>query len=180
MLHSTKYHLIFVLSSQKSYMKLKFQILRIIFFSVILTAGNMLIKAQSRPDTQAVQGLYKEIYHMDSVLFDAFNSHDMEKLKTLFTDDLEFYHDLGGLTGYQKNMETFKTNFEKNNGLRRALVKGSLEVYPIKDYGAIETGAHTFCHIENGKSDCGTFKFVHIWQKKNGEWKISRVVSYGH
>jgi len=126
------------------------------------------------------QGVYDTIAHMDSVLFNAFNAHDLDKLKTLFTDDLEFYHDLGGLTNYTQNMEAFKNNFAKNNGLRRELVPGSLEVYPVKDYGAIEIGAHKFCHIENGSQDCGTFKFAMVWQKKNGEWKISRVISYGH
>jgi len=69
---------------------------------------------------------------------------------------------------------------KNNNGLRRELVKGSLEIYPIPGYGAMEIGEHKFCHLENGKQDCGTFKFVHIWEKKNGEWKISRVVSYDH
>ena len=126
------------------------------------------------------QELYDTIAYMDSVLFDAFNSHNLDKLKTLFTEDLEFYHDKGGLTGYEENMKNFTENFAKNNKLNRKLVPGSLEVYPIKDYGAMEIGSHTFCHIENGKEDCGTFKFVHVWQKKDGAWKISRVVSYGH
>ncbi len=38
----------------------------------------------------------------------------------------------------------------------------------------------SFCHVENGKNECGTFRFVHIWQKKDGEWKISRAISYSH
>jgi Domain of unknown function (DUF4440) len=161
-------------------MKSKFFLLKHIFLLFILIALVNLTNAQSKKDSLANQNLYKEIAHMDSVLFDAYNSHNVDKLSTLFTNDLEFYHDLGGLTNHAQNMEAFKNNFAKNNGLRRDLVPGSLEVYPVKDYGAIEIGAHTFCHIENGKQDCGTFKFVMIWQKKNGEWKISRVVSYGH
>jgi hypothetical protein len=64
--------------------------------------------------------------------------------------------------------------------LRRDLVKGSLEVYPVKDYGAIETCLHKFCHVENGKDDCGTFKNVMVWQKKDGQWKVTRVISYDH
>jgi hypothetical protein len=161
-------------------MKSKFLLQRFIFLPVILIAAINLTNAQSKKDSLANQDLYKEIAHMDSVLFEAFNTYNLDKLKTLFTDDLEFYHDLGGLTGYQKNMESFKNNFDKNNGLRRELVPGSLEVYPIKDYGAIQIGSHKFCHTENGKQDCGIFKFVHIWKKKDGQWKISRVVSYGH
>ena len=74
----------------------------------------------------------------------------------------------------------FRTTAKQNNQLKRELVKGSLEVYPIPGYGAMEIGAHTFCHIENGKQECGTFKFVHIWQKNKEGWQITRVVSYGH
>lgn len=128
------------------------------------------------------QELFNEISHMDSVMFDAFNAHDPEKLKSLFSEDLEFYHDKDGLNGYEKTMENFKDLFERNKttGLRRDLVAGSLEVYPLKDYGAVETCLHRFCHKENGKDDCGTFKNIMIWQKKDGLWKVTRVISYDH
>jgi len=140
------------------------------------------IKDNIKPYTPVSQELFAEIAHMDSVLFDAFNAHDIEKLKNVFSDSLEFYHDKGGLTGYVQSMENFKNLFDRNKttGLRRDLVQGSMEVYPIKDFGAVETGLHTFCHQENGKQDCGTFKFMHLWQKKEGQWKITRVVSYDH
>jgi hypothetical protein len=117
---------------------------------------------------------------MDSVLFTAFNNRDMNTFKSLFTPDLEFYHDKGGLTDYNYSIQSFANTIAQNNGLRRELVKGSLEVYPIKDYGAIQVAAHTFCHPENGKMDCGSFKFVHIWKKIGNDWKITRVVSYDH
>jgi hypothetical protein len=146
-----------------------------ILITLFLTGAFNITNAQSAKDS-----LYKEIAHMDSVLFNAFNTRDVEKFKSLFNEDLEFYHDKGGLTNYEYTINSLKNVAKNNNGLRRDLVKGSLEVYPIPGYGAMEIGAHTFCHLENGKQDCGTFKFVHIWQKKNGEWKISRVVSYDH
>ncbi len=152
------------------------QVLNIILllgFSIIWNNG----KAQ---DVKSTDSLYRKIAHMDSVLFNAFNNRDMDKFKTLFTDDLEFYHDKGGLTDYTYTIESFKNTITRNDGLRRDLVKGSLEVYPIKDYGAIEIGAHTFCHLENGKQDCGTFKFVHVWKKIGTDWKIARVISYDH
>ncbi len=98
----------------------------------------------------------------------------------MFTEDLEFYHDKGGLTGYEHTIDFLKTTAQGNNQLKRELVKGSLEVYPIPGYGAMEIGMHRFCHLENGKQDCGTFKFVHIWQKKDNQWKITRVISYDH
>ena len=135
---------------------------------------------QFKRKSPAAQKLYDEIAHMDRVLFDAFNARDLDKIKTLFTEDLEFYHDKGGLDSYKQSIDKIKNLFEQNNGLKRELVKGSLEVYPIKDYGAIEIGAHVFSHVENGKEVRGTFQFVNIWRKKDGGWKVARVISYDH
>jgi hypothetical protein len=70
--------------------------------------------------------------------------------------------------------------FNRDYDLKRTLIKESLEVHPIEGYGAIEIGKHQFKHIENGKLEIGTFKFVMIWKNDNGNWKISRVISYDH
>lgn len=137
---------------------------------------------QSVKYTPVSQEIYDAIVYMDSVLFHTLNTKDIEKIKNIFSDSLEFYHDKDGLQGYTKTIENFKSIFENKNlaDLRRDLVPGSMEVYPINNYGAVQTGSHTFCHTENGKLDCGTFKFVHLWQKKDGQWKLARVISFDH
>jgi hypothetical protein len=145
-------------------------------FLILFLSGCTAVMGQNKTDEK----LYSQIAHMDSVLFNAFNSRDTTTFKNLFTKDLEFYHDKGGLTDYAYTIQSMRNAASRNDGLRRELVKGSLEVYPIPGYGAMEIGAHTFCHLENGKQDCGTFKFVHIWKQIGNEWKITRVVSYGH
>jgi len=124
--------------------------------------------------------LYTKILHMDSVLFDAFNTHNMPVLRSVFAENLEFYHDKGGLSNYATSMESFKGVFEHNPDLRRELVKGTLEVYPIPGYGAVEMGEHRFTHMENGKEIVAVFKFTQVWQLKDNEWKVTRVVSVGH
>lgn len=126
------------------------------------------------------KALYDTIVYWDSVLFTAFNNRDIETQKRIFSKDIEFYHDKGGVMNYDVVIENTRKTLQQNNGLRRTLIPGSLEVYPIKDYGAVQIGAHQFCHLENGKNDCGTFKFVHLWQKKDGQWKLTRVISYDH
>jgi len=132
-------------------------------------------------ESSATSGeLYQTIASRDSGLFQAFNAHDIERLKTFFTKDLEFYHDKSGLTNYDQTNENFKKMFDQNNGITRELIPNSLEVYPIKDYGAIEIGEHQFCHVENGKNDCGTFPFIILWQNHGNSWKVSRVISYNH
>ena len=126
------------------------------------------------------QELYDEIARMDAAMFAAFNGHDLDALMSLFSEDLEFYHDSDGLKTYEQVKASFKQIFDRKDDLQRELVKVSLEIYPIKDYGAMEIGTHRFRHTENGREEVGTFKFVHIWEKKEGKWRVTRVVSYGH
>jgi ketosteroid isomerase-like protein len=154
------------------------------FLFLIVAAFSISAQATGQPGSSnrnATSGeLFETVARMDSAIFDAFNAHDVERLMTMFTNDLEFYHDTGGLTDYQQSQENFKKLFAGTPDIRRDLVQGSLEVYPIKDHGAIEIGEHRFCHKENGKDDCGTFKFAMVWRKAAESWKISRVISYGH
>jgi hypothetical protein len=128
------------------------------------------------------QQLYNTILHMDSVCFDAFNNRDLETMKKMFTKDVEFYNDNGTITNYDETIKAFGRLFEESkvNGLKRELIKSSLEVYPLKNFGAIEVGVHKFTHMENGKEEVGMLKFTEIWQNKNGEWKMTRVISYNH
>ena len=142
-----------------------------------------LFSASAEPSSSASdesRRLSETIAQMDAKLFAAFNAHDTDKVMSFFTADLEFYHDKGGLSGYEETREDFGRLFHNSPDIRRDLVADTLEVYPIKDYGAIQVGVHRFAHTENGKEETGSFKFVHIWRKSGDSWKIARVVSYGH
>lgn len=124
--------------------------------------------------------LLNKVAQLDSALFAAYNSKDLELMKTFFTPDLEWYQDNGGLIGYEVIFSNFKSIFERDYDLKRDLILESLEVHPIEGYGAIQIGKHQFSHIENGKLEVGTFKFLMIWKNEHEAWKISRVVSYDH
>lgn len=128
------------------------------------------------------KALTKEIHQLDSLMFDALNRQDLEGAMFYFDKDLEFYHDKGGLDNYEQTKIKLARLFEnnRNNNFRRTLVPGSMEVYPVPGYGAIESCLHRFCHIENGKDDCGTFKNVMVWKKTSEGWKVTRVLSYDH
>ena len=134
----------------------------------------------ARPTTLAPQRpLQTEIQGMDDSLSAAFNAHNANALMSLFATDLEFYHDTQGVQDYQAVSAGFRSLFASNSDIRRERV-GAFEVYPVRGYGAIEVGAHRFCHTERGRRDCGTFKFVQVWRREVEGWKIARVVSYGH
>lgn len=142
-------------------------------------AAPRLAAAADGPPTDPAQ-LRDLVVELDRKMFDAYNAHDVDALMATFADDLEFYHDTGGLLGFEQVKAGFTNVFANNKDIRRELVPGSLEVYPIAGYGALQVGAHTFCHTENGAPDCGTFQFLQVWRFRDGAWKVSREVSYGH
>jgi ketosteroid isomerase-like protein len=139
--------------------------------------------ASAKKHEKATSGeLYETIARMDAAVFDALNKRDLPRLMGMFTDDLEFYDDgdHGGPKNHAQVKEDFAKMFANVPDLRRELVPGTLEVYPLPDYGAIEVGTHRFCHEESGKRDCGTMKFSMVWRKVGDSWKLSRVLSYAH
>jgi ketosteroid isomerase-like protein len=142
---------------------------------VFVPAGAQAV--QSLDSIKSQEELAQTITALDKQLFDAYNTCNIEKLGTFVTDDLEFYHDKTGLAvGKQPFLDAIKKNI--CGKVTRELVQGSLEVYPLHGYGAVEIGLHRFRHP--GDRDAGEAKFVHLWQYKDGAWKISRVISYDH
>jgi len=58
---------------------------------------------------QKADKLFLEIAKADSLVFAAFNTCDTISYRKFFKDDLEFYHDLGGLTvGIENEMKSIK------------------------------------------------------------------------
>ncbi len=145
-----------------------------------IVAAALRLDAQAPAAANVDQTSQVEIARVDSLLFAAFNAGDLKRLKTFFAPDLEFYQDNEGLENYAQTMKDFQEMLHQPSKIRRELVPGSLEVYPIKNYGAIEVGSHRFCHEENGRTECGTFKFLHVWRKTGKTWRLSRIVSYSH
>lgn len=136
--------------------------------------------AQTHKQDAHAGTLYRELVTMDSLLFRAFNTRDLDGMKKYFSTDLEVYQDNTGFRSYGETMASFKELFTKDYVLTRELVQGSMEVYPIQDFGAIQTGLHVFSHMEDGKMVRGTFKFLHVWEKTREGWKIKRLITYDH
>src|SRR5215203_1781828 len=139
------------------------------------------VHAQSKNDSPASKEVYDRIVSLDAAMFDAYNVCDIDKVGTFFTEDLEFYHEKGGLTlGRTSSLDLMRANLcgENSNRVRRELVKGSMEVRLINNYGAVQTGEHKFYLTQKGQKEQldGIGKFVMIWQNKNGEWRISRII----
>lgn len=121
--------------------------------------------------------VYEELARMDRELFDAaFVSCDQAKFGSMFTDDAEFYHDRTGAS-YGESVKQLRS-CPRDDGVKRTLVSGSLEVYPIKDFGAIQMGRHIF--TREGEQGAEIAKFVHLWRRSEGNWRLARVMSFDH
>ena len=121
--------------------------------------------------------LHDTVARLDSILFDAYNNCKLDIFASLVSDDIEFYHDRGGLSTSKPGLVTAL----KNNicdKVTRELLKGSIEVYPIPNYGAVEMGIHRFHNNQEKDGGPSRFsKFVHIWHREDGGWRLSRVIS---
>lgn len=121
--------------------------------------------------------LYNEIVAMDKVYFDAYNSCDLVMQDSMYSDDIEFFHDKGGLmTSKTKLLKALENNI--CGKVRRELVQGSIEVYPIFEYGAVQIGYHKFYNNQEPEAESNPSKFITVWKDFNGQWKMEKVFSF--
>ncbi|HEV7607981.1 MAG TPA: nuclear transport factor 2 family protein [Steroidobacteraceae bacterium] len=143
---------------------------------VVLNVVRRATAAAPAPDP-----LYQKILALDTALFDSFNKcadpAEFKKHAAFFAKDVEFFHDLGGVT---LGVDALMANTKKNvcGQFRRELDLGSFRVFPIPGYGAMALGTHRFCHTPVTCEGVG--EFTSVWREKDGVWQITRALSYAH
>lgn len=129
----------------------------------------------AKPDSE----LYRTIARLEGEMFDAYNRCELERFGSFFVKDVEFYHDLGGLTLGRKDLVD---SVRKNicGKVTRELLPDTLTIYPMRD-GALEIGFHRFHHPGHDDTEgVGEGQFVMLWQKTGDRWQIIRVISFDH
>jgi len=127
-------------------MKRLFAVSRIALVLPLLAILVARVEAQAVPALENIKSqeeLEKAITTLDAALFDSYNRCDLQKFSSFFVDDVEFYHDQGGVTLGRENL----TDSVKKNicgKVTRELVPGTLQVHYMKGYGAVEIGVHRF------------------------------------
>jgi ketosteroid isomerase-like protein len=120
--------------------------------------------------------VFNQIKAMDKEFFDAYNNCDLEKQALIYSDNIEFFHDKGGLmTSKKEIIEGTKRNI--CGKVIRELIDGSLEVYPINNYGAVQIGFHKFHNNQEPNAESIPSKFITMWHNENGAWKMAKVIS---
>lgn len=159
----------------------KIKLTGLVLLAVITT---ITVQAQSKYDS-----LTHTILQKDSLFWKAYNSCDTVGFGKYVSDDIEFYHDKGGITlGKAKLVNSVTNNLCSNPNfrLRRAAITGTVTVFPLENngviYGAILSGRHYFYINEPGKKEVrdGMARFTHVWQLSKGEWKMTRILSFDH
>lgn len=158
---------------------------RLVFFGLSLLITNAASAQRVSNDSQ----LFDRLAEMDSLLFErGFNQCDTTILERIVSDDLEFYHDQGGVQDKLLFLQAVKQNICSSPDRKpiRKLVRESVDVYPLHSngglYGAIQSGMHEFYIRELGKDLYMTSvaQFTHLWLLEKGEWMLSGVLSYDH
>jgi hypothetical protein len=152
-------------------------------FALAASSAGAATPAASTPENPAKgEALFSTISKLDGEFFDAFNHcsspDQLEKHASYLNPSVEFYHDKGGVT-WTRHDYIEKTRENVCGHFRRVLTAGSVEVYPIEGYGAIEEGLHMFCDIKSEKC-FGKAKFLVVWHHVPKGWEITRIFSYGH
>ena len=120
--------------------------------------------------------LYKKIKALDSIYFNAYNTCDMKTQTAMYSEEIEFFHDLAGLSTSKSGvLKSIKKNI--CGKVTRNLVDGSIEVYPIPGFGAIEMGYHSFYNKKEPDAKLIPSKFIIVWKKGEKNWKITKVIS---
>lgn len=159
------------------------------FLFITLTAWsqekeNIVLKPHAGGQTSE---LYKTITKMDSLIFSAQNACNLDTYASFLSEDFEFFHDVAGFTASKddemKGMRIFCGDEQRSRQpLRRELTKGTLKVYPMQNFGAIEFCDHKFyLQIPDGTEKVvGSGKLTVVWKLIDEEWKLMRVLSYDH
>lgn len=137
----------------------------------------------SHAPAQEHSSLRDTLVRLDSLLFEAiYHACDADLAERLLAEDVEFYHDRGGLL--DSSRETWLADMRENGcpSAQRRLDRSSMEVHRIGDYGALQMARHEF-HVlrEDDTELVEVARFIHLWKRaSDGRWLLARVISYDH
>lgn len=141
------------------------------------------------PQLAFAQDVESTLQIFDAAYWQAYNTCDVATMEKMSADDLEFYHDQGGvMKGVPAFAAAMKNNIcgNPNNKVRREAVAGTMHIYPMrgggKVYGAVISGEHQFYNTAKGGAEVAgsRARFTHMLLLKDGAWKVSRVLSFDH
>lgn len=121
----------------------------------------------------------------DDMFWRAYNACDLPGMMALLTEDMEFYHDRGGLT---QTRAAFADALDDSlcgpsaSRMRREPLPDTVAYYPLAGFGAVLSGEHLF-YVRAPDAEerlDARARYFHVWRLVDGEWRMHRVLSFDH
>ena len=149
----------------------------------LLAATPLMALAQGVPGTAPELAA---VAKADTAYWNAYNQCDYPTLDKYTAQDVEFYHDIGGVTlGRAQLTDSVRKNICGNpqRKVRREAVAANVRTALLKQgdkvYGAVITGEHRFFYNSQPKPT-DQARFTMLWLRTNDSWQLKRVLSYDH
>lgn len=129
------------------------------------------------------EALWEAIARADSLRYVAYNSKDLEAFMRFLAEDVEVYHDaFSAMKGKAAVRTSLSHVFGRPHEVRRELVPGSLEVYPLADSAAVQLADHRFYETTPGEPErlARLAKLIVFWRFAEGRWTAFKLVSFDH
>ena len=157
----------------------------------VLLAALALSPAPAPPPVEipSAPALTQAIAARDARLFRVmFDQCDPSALADLVTGDMEFYHDKGGRMAHDAFLADYAKGCDAKTApdawrSRRELIAGSMKVYAIPGFGAVEEGGHLFYERKGDGPErlAGKARFSILWKlEPDGQWRMARTFSIDH
>ncbi|MEO0470723.1 MAG: hypothetical protein AAF206_13940 [Bacteroidota bacterium] len=153
---------------------------------LIVLMGSCQLYGQLSKDSE----VYQEILLQDSIMFHAsFITCDIEQLRQMTTEDIEFYHDQSGMNRSQEAFlnATREGLCKLSYKAWREMIPGTLQMWPLyengKIYGVLQNGQHQFYAKYPDKEEAfvsSVADYSTLWLKKGEKWLVARVISFNH
>lgn len=152
-------------------------ILSMVVVATILVSGHAV---PSEPSAKAA-----DVEKADAAFWAAYNACDQGRMADAFTEDVEFYHDVTGLTQGRAAVVASLMNGPcgtDGQHLRREVVAGTVRAHALADQYMFLNGDHLF-YVRQGDGAehvSARARFADVWRWDEGRWRMARVVSYDH
>ena len=129
------------------------------------------------------ESLREAIIRADSLRYVAYNGEDVDGFTSFLADDVEVFHDrFSAMQGRQAVRSSLASVFERPGRVRRELVPGSLEVYPLADSAAVQLSDNHFYEVAPDGSErlARIAKLIVFWRFAEGQWTAFKLASFDH
>jgi hypothetical protein len=134
-------------------------------------------------DDIASSGLRRDILALDGRMTDAYGRCAVNELKKMFTHHAELHFAGRGSTN-QLFVHIDEVRRDLCGKYRREAPAEAQQVFALPGIGgidgAIQVGTQSFCEIDAEPCRGLRMRFVAVWKRIDGEWKISRLLRYDY